>query len=339
MWELVNRTSFAAERTFARDRNGAEVFLVAVKGTFVLGSDGMLARADVQEPVLPAPVYSGEPGTSSLLYETDLVLGKPATDVLVHGHAYALSGKAAPAVEVSLRVGPIFKRIVAVGDRTWEKRLAGLTLSDPAPFERMPLVYERAFGGSIPAGAGPRVEREARNPVGTGLVLSASEAAGKRAPNLEHPGDVLHTWDQRPRPAGLGPIARDWSPRVELAGTYDAQWERDRMPLPPLDFDDRFYQCAPEDQQVPGYLRGGEAVELRGMTPGGLLRFTLPRVDLGFTTSIGGEKRGHEANLHTVIIEPDQLRVILVWHTAMPCHHSLYTLRRTVVFEKGGAPA
>ena len=63
-------------------------------------------------------------------------------------------------------------------------------------------------------------------------------------------------------PAGFGPIARHWEPRVRWAGTYDKRWQRTRKPLLPDDFDDRFHQCAPEDQQVDGGLIGGELVEL-----------------------------------------------------------------------------
>ena len=41
-----------------------------------------------------------------------------------------------------------------LGDRVWEGPLFGrLRLSDPAPFEQMPIVYERAFGGSRGRGA------------------------------------------------------------------------------------------------------------------------------------------------------------------------------------------
>jgi hypothetical protein len=42
----------------------------------------------------------------------------------------------------------------------------------------------------------------------------------------------------------------------------------------------------------------------------------------------------HSPNLHTVIIEPDEQRLIMVWNIALPCHHTLYTLEKTIVFEK-----
>jgi hypothetical protein len=49
----------------------------------------------------------------------------------------------------------------------------------------------------------------------------------------------------RPSPAGFGPIACHWQPRVGFAGTYGDAWVANRLPLLPDDFDDRFFQSAP----------------------------------------------------------------------------------------------
>jgi hypothetical protein len=117
-------------------------------------------------------------------------------------------------------------------------------------------------------------------------------------------------------------------------GTYDEKWNREKRPLLPDDFQDAWYQSAPADQIVRGFLRGGETVELTNLTPSGQLKFQLPRHSFGFRTAIDGRLEYHRGNLHTVLIEPDQNRLVMVWHTALPCHHTLYTLKRTVVFEK-----
>ena len=137
----------------------------------------------------------------------------------------------------------------------------------------MPLRYERAFGGEDPHGG----LREPRNPVGVGFSEHAEHLVGRPAPNVELPEAPLTSWRQRPPPAGLGPVAPRGSPRVELAGTYDAAWQRERMPLWPRDFYCCFFHAAPLDQQVPGHLREGTRVEASALTPAGLLRFDLPR--------------------------------------------------------------
>jgi hypothetical protein len=294
------------------------------QGTFQVRPDGGLGLAERQEPVLLAPVYTGEPGRSSLRYDADLVLTKPTTDVLLHGHAYAPGGRPAPEVEVSLRVGPVRKTLRVLGDRLWEPRLLGPKLADPEPFVRMPLVYERGYGGRH----GEPPAWEPRNPVGRGFAPKKADLEGHPAPNLEYAGGGPS------RPAGCGPLAPGWSPRRERAGTYDAAWHEKRRPLVPEDFDDRFFQAAPDDQQAPRYLTGGEEVELVNLTPDGRLRFRLPRVSLGCTTRFGRQHEHHRPNLHTVILEPDLLRVQLVWHSALPCHYTLYRLKETVVYVK-----
>ena len=53
------------------------------------------------------------------------------------------------------------------------------------------------------------------------------------------------------RPAGMGAIPRHWAPRIALGGTYDDNWVNTRWPLLPRDFDERFWNCAPQDQQLP----------------------------------------------------------------------------------------
>ena len=251
MWLLSNRTPFAAERTWVRDRDGAEVWVVAVKGAFVIGEDGHQILDKKQTEVSRVPVFSGEPGLSSLTSESDLVHLKNKTDVIVHGAAYAPYGKLASVVDVGLRVGPIDKALRVYGDRHWERGPFGLRLGAPEPFSTMPVTYERAFGGVDRLASDTAKDRwEPANPVGTGLATrrtscryTGSQCGNPRRPYVD--GKEGHS-------AGFGPIARHWAPRVTWAGTYNDEWEQTRRPLLPLDFDDRFYQCAPVDQQVDG---------------------------------------------------------------------------------------
>jgi hypothetical protein len=89
---------------------------------------------------------------------------------------------------------------------------------------------------------------------------------------------------------------------------------------------------APEDQQVPGHLKGGESVELAGATPSGVLRFVLParRVDIVFRLDSGEERKS--AILETVILRPDEKKVVLVWRAALPCDKRLLKVREVEPF-------
>jgi hypothetical protein len=329
MWQVDNRTPFAAERGWVRDRNGAEVWLVAVKCTFDIRPDGSTEVSKEQPPVLRVPEYTGEPGKSSMKYEADLVLTKTTTDVTVVGHAHAPGNRPVTEMEVGFRVGPIQKGLRVYGDRVWR----GAGISSPEPFIKMPLVYERAFGGVDRKSAQPERDWDWRNPVGTGFAASRDNLTGVALPNIEYPGEMVSSWKDRPRPAGFGPIAGHWQPRVGLAGTYDDKWTKEQLPLLPDDFDDRFFQCAPQDQQAPSFLRCGVPVVLQRLTPSGELRSALPKVFLGFDTRFydGSRELHKERRLHTVILEPDYPRVSLVWHSALPCHFKVQKLERTIV--------
>ncbi len=329
MWQVDNRSPFAAERGWVRDRDGAEVWLVAVKCTFDVRPDGTTEVSKEQMPVLRVPEYHGEPGKSSIKYEADLVHTKKTTDVLVVGHAHAPGGKPVTELDVGFRVGPVQKLLRVFGNRTWGA--SGPT--KPEPFLKMPLVYERAFGGVDTGSDNPERDWDWRNPLGTGFAVEKEHLSDRLLPNIEYPKACMQAWSDRPPPAGFGAIGSHWQPRAGLAGTYDDNWMKTRQPLLPDDFDDHFFQCAPADQQAPEFLRGGEPVVLLRLTPSGDLRFLLPKVYLGFETRFyDGSREVHKnRKLHTVILEPDFPRVSLVWHTALPCHFKVQKLERTIV--------
>ena len=308
MWAIQNDTGFAAERTFVRDKNGAEIFLVAIRGTFDFDDQGRINLAEEQVPVAEVPAYHGEIGKSSMRWDTDLPRTKNGTDVLVNGSAYAFRGKPAKSVETTIRVGSIFKKLTVFGNRQWQ----GRAISDPEPFITMPISYERALGG---------IDSE-ENPLGVG----SKKVDGNLLPNVVTAGEN--------QVAGYGAISGNWQPRRGCAGTYNDQWENNRKPLIPEDFDDDFFYSAPQDQRAAGFLRGGEEVELINLTPNGRVRFRLPRITLGLTSYIDNDIVHHRAQLHTVIIEPDDQKLMLVWHSSLPCHHTLYSLKKCVVFEK-----
>jgi hypothetical protein len=208
-------------------------------------------------------------------------------------------------------------------------------MSPPRPFVTMPLTYERAFGGVDRRSADAAEHRlHPSNPVGTGFATRAAHAEELALPNVEDPGQLIDSWKDRPHPAGFGAIASHWSPRIGYGGTYDASWRKNRFPLLPEDFDERFHQCAPADQQIPGFLTGGERVELVSLSRWPRMSFVLPKVWLTFKTFFGKEHQEHRSRLHTVIIEPEVPRVMLVWHTSLSCHHDTDRLDVTVIDQK-----
>ena len=335
MWAIINTTKYAAERTWVQDKDANKIWLVVVKATYDIHPDGSCALAKEQVAPLRMPEPSGEAGKSGLRYEGDLQGLKPGTDVLVRGSAWAPPGRLATEVGVGISVGPLNKRLKVFGDRRWDKVAGTLMSTSPEAFESMPIVYERAFGGWDKTPSDPAEHRlDSRNPVGTGFAVRAENCAGNFLPNVEYPDQLIGSWRDQPQPAGLNAIECHWSPRREWAGTYDEAWREKRFPLWAEDFDSRYHNCAPADQQVAGFLRGGEVVELQNLSPTGRMTFNLPRVYPFFETRIGPERIEHRAQLCTVILEPDASRLMMVWQTSLLCNHRVDDLDLTIVSEK-----
>jgi hypothetical protein len=329
MWSLRNQTLYKVGKTWGRTQDGVPEWIVAVKATYDVHEDGAVSLAAEQVEPLLAPEYTGEDGASSLRYDADLVGEKPTTDIIVNGTAYAPQGRPSTEFLVAMRVGPVRKVLRVRGPRRWGDN--GDDASSPETVTRVPLAYERAYGGYDNADPDPKNQRlDTRNPVGCGVVADPRRRAGRLLPSFEYPdGNPEDTG-----PAGFGPIDCFWSPRRELHGTYDAAWERDRKPLFPTDWNQRSRLCSPADQQPKSHLHGGDIVELTNLTPGGRLEFQLPRAHIGFSTLIGKRTVEHRGQLSTIIIEPDRFRVLMVWVTALPCPTDMDYLEETVVREK-----
>lgn len=315
MWALDNRTPYAADRAWIRDKMGAHHWLVAVKATFDIGEHGRLRLADQQPRPLRLPQYRGDPATTSLRLDSDLLAAKPATDVILDAYAHAPRGKPRTTVEVSLRVGEVHKTLLVHGPRVYRRGVWGLTTSSPVPFIRQPIHYEWAFGGSdvTPADMRKRV-MDARNPVGKGIRVDKSQLEHQPAHLIEYPGGNFAAAG----PAGFGPIASAWSPRRERAGTYDARWEATKKPFLADDYSDLAALSSPDDQRPSKPLRGGETVSMTNMTPSGELRVDLPRIFLTFQTRFGHRPVEHRGTMVTVFVAPDDLKLSVVWQSLLP---------------------
>ena len=117
---IVNESPFAVERIVTMDKTGAEILALITKGTYDIVKDmkNPLPLAPEQIPIQSADEYCGEPGKSSVRYESDLSLQKVGTDVVLLGHAYSPQ-KGAREVDVTLTAGKIRKMVRVFGDRVW----------------------------------------------------------------------------------------------------------------------------------------------------------------------------------------------------------------------------
>lgn len=314
MLQLHNSTRFAAGMAMFPNEDAIDTLYVIVKASFNIGRE--LTLADEQTPPIESDVYWTEPGKSSLKSASDMHTGKPATDIIMLGHACVPEKKEATQLDVKLTVGQVAKTVRVFGDRHWQDG----KMTKPAPFRTMPMVYEKAYGG-VHITNDEITGMEVRNPVGRGFAGARKPADmnGLPLPNLEDPQQLIREQSDQPAPACFAPCAPSWQPRVSFAGTYDENWRKNRAPYLPTDYDSRFLNMAHPDLIFPGTLQGREPISISHMHPSGTLTFEVPTVKLITRVKIAGREDSPEPHFETLILEPNLLRFSMVWRAAVPC--------------------
>ena len=333
--DLLNGTKMIAGYTLGVEPSAREHLVVVVKGTFDFPSNGGEATlAEEQAPFVYADTFTGEPGFSAPVDECDFAFRKPRCDVLLNGAAYAPGGRPAQRVTVGLRVGAMRKVFDVVGDRVWSATPVRIAPEPPRPFVRMPITYDRAFGGRDDFSADKsRHSAYMPNPVGFGYhkQLDIAYVDGTRVPNTEERENPVTKPDAAYRPMAFGPVGRGWHPRLSHAGTYDQNWLDNVFPFLPADFRDDYYQAASTDQWIK-YPTGGEWVLMRRLTPQEKTDFRLPAetVSVTFLKRNGAEVK-RIAVIDTLSFEPDAGRFTICWRTSVPLKRSLHEVSLVVV--------
>jgi len=251
---------------------------------------------------------SSELGKDAML---DMCMPKPKGEVLVVGRCFTPEAKPVPAYEVGVQIGPIDKTLYVFGDRFWKRKKGILkSISDPLPFTKMDITYDKAFGG-------PNYKK---NPLGKGYasVRTGSGKAIHPLPNIENPHDLVDSPTKKPDPAGFGPIDLTLPQRMEKVGTYDQKWLDNLFPGLAEDIDYTYFNTAPPDQWLDGFFNGNESFEIRGMHPEKkALQSRLPetrsRCFINQKTDNGEQFREIKTNLDTVWLFPHAEKGIIVW--------------------------
>ncbi|MFY1829229.1 DUF2169 family type VI secretion system accessory protein [Myxococcus fulvus] len=332
--ELNTRTPATVQLLPHFGQDGAPCICVVIKQRFAVVRIGHVRREGGAQVRLVDELWEPDAEQSSIRRPADVGLCKPTTDVVVTGGAMAVQRRPVKELDVLVRVGPVARRLRVFGTRVWYPGVVGLSLTAPQPFEEVPLRWELAYGGMDTSNS-RKLAHEPRNPLGRGVVADADSLKHKPAPQIEDPADLISSVRSRPTPAGVGAIGPQFEPRLRLAGTYDDRWQKERMPLPPLDFDERYRNVAAPGLVCPTYLRGGELVEVEGMNAGGQVRFELPRLTFGVVAVTARGRVEHRPVLDTVLLEPNERRFELTWRSVAPVPKRARELSAINVFEKG----
>lgn len=272
--------------TVGKSRGGSVVFTRGgklhvtcfLKSTFRLIPDYRMTLAQPEEFVLADTRYSEAP-ESSIWAPCETVPFLSRVDVLLSGHACAPVGQLLPSQSVRLaihREGGLLldKTLHVYGDRDD---------TNMTPFEKIPLVYERTYGGP----------GYTLNPHGTGMI------PGSPYPNIVHPLDAAAV-------AGFGPLSYEMR-MARLAATEHPRFIDELVMELPTNIDESYFQTAPSDQWLES-LEGNEWIEVAGMHPKyPRLVSRLPGVKaVGKVYGVYPEKPD---GVRTISLRPDMLRI------------------------------
>ncbi|ASJ76798.1 DUF2169 family type VI secretion system accessory protein [Granulosicoccus antarcticus] len=333
---LLNHTPFLAAYTLGLAPDGRESVVVVIKATFSIPTSYYAhpELLDEQVALVEADIHTAEPESSAPLYEADYALGKPRCDVTLIGSAYAPNGNPAERVQTGLSVGQINKFINVIGERHWMSNTTCVVTSQPRTFQMATISYDMAFGGTDKAHEDKRFhDAFMLNPVGIGFhrAVLHNLVDGTPAPSTEMPDQPVMQPNGVYKPMSFGPVGRAWQPRIQYAGTYDDTWLDEQFPFLPTDFDNRYYQSAPADQQT-NYLQGGEEVTLVNLTPEGLCRFRIPTLEMPvcfFKKKSVREYR--QAVIDTLVIEPDQSRFSMTWRATQLLQSNIFEIPEVII--------
>jgi hypothetical protein len=142
-------------------------------------------------------------------------------------------------------------------------------------------------------------------------------------PNTQAVGEEIRSPFGDYEPMSFGPMGRGWPGRIEHGGTYDQNWIDNIFPFLPADFDERYFQMAPPDQQIDS-PKGGEEVMLINLTQKGRESFRLPPTALPITL-FKRQDKAFEGQLlpDTVLFDPENRRFSLVWRVSQRIHRTI----------------
>lgn len=314
--ELVNQTPAPAalyvSQVSAEWKSG---FLVA-KVTFQVGPGGQIRIVEED----PMPVLDMDQETSSGTLPRDLVARRASgLDVVLLGAAYAPGGRPTRELMVAMRVGSTTRHLKVSGDRHWVGTGDAAYISEPEPFVRMALTWDRAFGGGGDVWLDPHTVLPARhpgNPNGRGYdidpIVHGYQRTGAAAegfprsdyvrelPNLEHPLEPIRAWSDAPDPycwaaipPGVAAFLAARQARVEgsravfdqppLATSGHPDW---RLPIP----------------------AAGEPVVLEGCHHAGPWWFAWPRLAVSYDYEIGARRGARHLEPYLLVLLPEEDR-------------------------------
>lgn len=322
LWDIEQSDSYALKGRFQRDSQGHEIWVLSMKKAWVY-VEGQWEREATPVVIYDDPVYSGEDGFSAMKADHDFPIHKKNTDILIYGKARTYAKKPMPSHTCRLLVdGHVDKSLIVMGKRQWIDHGGSISVSNPEPFIEKEMDYTHAIGGGV------------GNRLGSGIAKSNEVLLNTNVPSVFYVGENWQANGKQIKVAGFGPVPPFFAERSQWAGTFNEHWYEERRPLWPVDFDARFYQSAPKDQQCKGYLAGGERLMVSGFCHNDALSFRVPSEKHQAIAVFQDKEEITEMPLYTVWIDANKKRIELLYSASFHCQdreHLLTSSRVEVI--------
>lgn len=318
--ELINNAKHTiAKATIMLDKAGFEYLMVVIKATYNLPNNYCIPRPIIPpQPLCYTDIYNADVGTSVPLYDNDFVLRKQKCDVIFNANAYSPQKKPTNNIIVSAKVGSMSKNISVFGQRKWDKINQSYQAKEIEFFTVVPLHYGFSFGGQYKYQ--DKLICHPSNPLGMGYFIEESINNQSLMQQLEQPNNLIKTPESKNEPIAFSVLPRQYGLRAKYAGTFDEKWRQEIAPFLPDDFDERYFQSAPTDQQIP-FPKGKEIVTLINMHPKRPeINFNLPRLN-NIPVRIYNKNNNINLinpNVDTLYFEPNNDFFSVVWRCCFP---------------------
>lgn len=305
-----------------------EMGVVVAKARFKRAEDGRFRVSPAAPALNYDDAFAGDPATSPLAHEQDIAPAKTATDVIIHAIARSEGSREMTDWPVSIAIADrLYHEFRVQGPSHWLRNgpVLGWQREPIARVTSVPLEYTRAYGGVLRDDTGTINDAWPQNPAGVGFVTQAwldRQRGPYPAPQIGLLAELM-TRDPLAEMSvqGTGPIAKSWSPRRALGGTFDASWLGTRHPRMPADYDLNFWNTAPRKLQSLPFLDGAETLVITGVSVSGPVSVKLPGARIGLQI---GDTRDFVAAmvLNTVEVDvtaedPGEHSIHLTWRARL----------------------
>ncbi len=320
--ELINATALAARLSLSPDPSVDDAHLCAVsaKATFRYSASGAV-ELDANDPL---PLWDRDLAGPLGVLPNDLALLPYADDsrceVFLLGAAYARN---ATSITASIHIGEWSTHVDVWGARAGLEGVAGA----PATFDRVPLTWEHAAGGTVEVWIDPWTIVDVThptNPLGKGF--DPREAATSLTSALGAP-EGFPRWDPSPRPLpqvvrhGESPTGAAepfcWAPPPpEVTATVERNLARWREAHPDEERIDLEWVTAfrADPAMVFPVAPLGEQVTLSNCDPNGTASFRLPPL-LVLGDYVADGRRGTIAlEPRRIVLLPEEQRFYITYH-------------------------